>query len=753
MWVMTTQADGRVLVSLPLIQNWFLRFLGMWVQFLDANGKVIPVAQLPAGTIPGETVVQSGLSTPNTVFLGVLPPAYTIAGIPVGPGVAFPTWVMPLEASGARFYLAGIGFNGSWHDPEGIILAGALMTGIVNWALVAIFMAAGVSTLDATIKVIATVVSVIVAELVAALSATFTFRERPSEKVLIQFFARALQAILNGLSGAGLQQLVTIIATQLVAAQAIDAIPVAGQIARAVAAVIGGVSLAESLIEVGVSPPIYPFDLSLTHDLSVNILPDKNNTQFPQLPPGYTLYYKVTYLFDDGTPHVLDAVDVPDPTVTHIPVTLKGVPRGGQVNISVGFYSRHSTTAAGQNDWCAGNGTTGLVPNIEDQAPDITITEVVIPIQASTRYLHTRKTQLDGVGRHFWSSTALAPAYVPPPGGQLPGDLGGFRSITVRQGTSTQQGYLGYAWQGYSRTLLDCKAAAPGQLDQAANLNTDAGNNGANAQNGYVTTPCGLQGGANAGVTLAYNLLTHDSANFYLDTSTLLVRQVSLDPPGFANPNGGQAFGRLNLDSTTLLLHPAGHLFSVNNANHKLETLKLPGAPLADADAGDLLLARTASGQGTRPGLITSPMAAAISPDGVILVLEDASANNRIQAFDVGGNPVPFFKQQKTPYFLQLDATEGMSYLDLAVEFSGYLYVLSQDPNTTVIRLDIYHPGQTGTQPICTTQDVNGAKLTVDFWRSVYTLNYEVLQLPGGAIPDLTEPSVSLWVPTPPTII
>ena len=30
---------------------------------------------------------------------------------------------------------------------------------------------------------------------------------------------------------------------------------------------------------------------------------------------------------------------------------------------------------------------------------------------------------------------------------------------------------------------------------------------------------------------------------------------------------------------------------------------------------------------------------------------------------------------------------------------------------------------------------------------SVYTLNYEVLQLPGGAPAPLTEPSVSLWTP------
>ena len=73
------------------------------------------------------------------------------------------------------------------------------------------------------------------------------------------------------------------------------------------------------------------------------------------------------------------------------------------------------------------------------------------------------------------------------------------------------------------------------------------------------------------------------------------------------------------------------------------------------------------------------------------------------------------------------------------------LYVLSYNENTFLYRLDIYDPTQADTTPIATTQHINAAKLTVDFWRSVYTLNYEVLQLPG---PGITEPTVSLWVPT-----
>ena len=130
------------------------------------------------------------------------------------------------------------------------------------------------------------------------------------------------------------------------------------------------------------------------------------------------------------------------------------------------------------------------------------------------------------------------------------------------------------------------------------------------------------------------------------------------------------------------------------------------------------------------------------------------TGNNRIQAFDLDGNPVRHFTKQSgpktTPYSLTLGGTDpmqGWQYLDLAVEYTGYLYVLSYNNSTFIYRLDLYHPQQADGNPIATTMDVNAARLTVDFWRNVYTLNYEVLKLPNGAAADLTEPSVSLWTP------
>ena len=749
--VISVLSDGRVQVTLDNVSNWFLRYLGMWVQFIAPDGKtVIPLSQLPNDTFPAEPgpYPRSGsLDKSDAMFLGVVSPAVAVCAIPVYPGAFSPTLNIPTTAQTMQILYAGLGQSGSIPaDPAGIIGVGVGMTAAFNYGVVGLFMAAGASTFDSVFKLVVSLgggtVAAAVMELIGGLINQANFGVG-----LLEFAMGFLKIFFQ----AGLAQVITVIATaisvELGAAEVIDSVPVAGQIARAVAAVIGAAQLIETSIEVGISPAVYSFEVVETHNLSINILPADNDTQFPAPPPGYTLYYRVSYLFDSGTANTQDAVTVPDPTVKVIPIEFTGIPRGGQVNISIGFYMRKSTTPVGQNDWCASFATTGLIDNTVDTAPDTAITEVQIPIQSTTQYLHTRKSSLDSNGNHFWLTTATAPPYVAPPNGQQPG-LGALNSITVRQGTSNppEQGYVGYSWKAFSSGVNGCSGPAPGQFDQLANLNTDAGNNGANAQNGYVnsSTLCGFQ----PGVRVGYNLLTHDSLNVYLDTTTLLIRQVNLNPPSFVGPGSMQSFGMLNMDSTRCLHHPAGHIVSISIANHKIEVLKIPPAPVDDTTAGTNFLARTLSGPGSLAGLIMSPAALAIAADGAILVLEQG--NNRIQAFDLGGNPVPFFTQQSEPHFLNLDATENATYLDLAVEFTGYLYVLSMNANN-VHRLDIYSPNQSGTAPICTTLGVNAANLAVDFWRRAYMLNYEVLQVPGNGIPAFTEPSVSLWLPTPPT--
>jgi hypothetical protein len=735
-------------ITLDNVGNWFLRWLGMWVQFYGPDGAVIPANQLPPGTLSSYQVTHpQGLDTVDTLFVGILPQADTLLGIPFQPGKFEPVIQMPGGAASMQVLYGGLGLSGS--DSEFVELKGpgVLATAFINYFVVGLFLVVGDVDMEGTGKLAVQLFTKGLVEELVLLTESIENRARVDVEAMVLTFCKT---VFEAGATTAVATIIRFIRLKLSEAEVRDSIPAVGEIAQAVGAVLDLLAIAETSLEVAISPPVYRFNLVLTHTLTLNIRPDG---QFPQAAGGETLYYKVSYLFDNGTPHVLNAVGVTQAPSGAIPVTLNGIPRGGRVNVIVGFYMRKTGTPVGQNDWCAAQGSTGLVDNNIDQAPDIHLKNSKVPIQRDTIYVHTSKTALktggqNGGAQHVWQADpdgTHAPAYIPPPNDQQPG-LGGFRGITVRQSVASQAGYVGYAWGAYSSGLLGCAAKAPGQFDYFANLNTNP-NITDDKQSGYINSSCGMASGA----LLSYNLLSDDVGNVCLEADTGYLRPVTLgSTPAFPVAGAGMALGQLNLPSTRALLHPSGAVISINNANHKLEALKLPAKAVDDASAARLYRARTYSGQGSRPGLMRSPMAAAVSADGVILVLEDSNGNNRIQAFDIGGNPIPYFKKQPRPYFLQLDATANATYLDLAVEFSGYLYVLSRDDSGNH-RLDIYHPEQDGTAPISTTLNINAARIAVDFWRSLYTLNYEVLTLPGSASPPaLTEPSVSLWVPPPP---
>jgi hypothetical protein len=67
--------------------------------------------------------------------------------------------------------------------------------------------------------------------------------------------------------------------------------------------------------------------------------------------------------------------------------------------------------------------------------------------------------------------------------------------------------------------------------------------------------------------------------------------------------------------------------------------------------------------------------------------------------------------KQPVPYFLNFSATGGSEtqYLDIAVEFSGFIYVLSS--NGSAYWLDIYNLEQRGKDPISTTMGFNAANV------------------------------------------
>lgn len=89
-------------------------------------------------------------------------------------------------------------------------------------------------------------------------------------------------------------------------------------------------------------------------------------------------------------------------------------------------------------------------------------------------------------------------------------------------------------------------------------------------------------------------------------------------------------------------------------------------------------------------------------------------------------------------------AGQTMTYLSVASEAKGYIYVLSYANLGTDIAdfvLDIYQPDGAW---LTSTPAVNVGDTVVDMWRNLYTLNYESFLGPNGR----TEPSISVWTPS-----
>jgi len=94
----------------------------------------------------------------------------------------------------------------------------------------------------------------------------------------------------------------------------------------------------------------------------------------------------------------------------------------------------------------------------------------------------------------------------------------------------------------------------------------------------------------------------------------------------------------------------------------------------------------------------------------------------------------------------------NIHYLDVGVETKGFIYVLSFQGTGSAqsdYHLDIYNPDGTWlsrTPENPSAPGVNAARMIVDQWRNLYTLNYDVILGPNNR----TEPSVSTWIPSTP---
>jgi hypothetical protein len=229
-------------------------------------------------------------------------------------------------------------------------------------------------------------------------------------------------------------------------------------------------------------------------------------------------------------------------------------------------------------------------------------------------------------------------------------------------------------------------------------------------------------------------------------SSAYHIRKVSLNPvTGALTWDPKLSYGMFSLPVSAAALHSSGRVVAVNTDSGRLGWLQPVDTPRP-------LLAAYSAGPGTQIGLLSSPVAIAVTNPGVVLVLEAASS--QLSAFDLNGNPVRYFGQGDTLEFTLPLVSEG-TYLDLAVDGAAQIYLLyftGDGSNPNDYRVDVYT--QTGASLDTHSPGVNVPHLAIDYWRSIYAANYTPLTNQGTTQPHIDpnlhvpEPSLSRFDPT-----
>jgi hypothetical protein len=527
-----------------------------------------------------------------------------------------------------------------------------------------------------------------------------------------------------------------------------DAEPFVGWVALAIGAAADLASMIETSVEVARSPATMAISIERTLDVEVTVNPDPNDVvvgpdgQPQAVWPATATHYVISITYDGGPVHSYDGQMSPTTQVGPIVHTFSGLPAGGNITVLAGFYSARG--------WLAGQGTAGPLPAQPNQGstlviPSFNIKENLVPLSASTTYTLKQKLAFGSQGRAW-----LAPPDVSPPTAtvsDLDGSNVGNNLEQLGQLTVNEERALGYVWQasGQNVPLAGTGGSYSGQewtfqaLVEAAEPQSGLKFSGY----GYTPQPCLAFPPPTMANPLADGFLLEPD----MSGAAMLLRAVSLQPgqPMIASP--GQSFGRFTSPQDDLAIHPAGYAVALNTATSKLQVVRLT-ALNADASAP---AAAILAGDGTRPGLLSNPVAVACALDRILGLqagTQDYYPQGSICAFDVKGNPVSCFAGGAWLTGLHPEGPANVMVVDLSVESKGYLYVLKYlEPVSGQVlasdyRLDIYNPDGSFLTQVA---GLAAARLQVDLWRNLFTLNYEILQGSGR-----TEPSVAEWIPSTP---
>ncbi len=631
------------------VYNNFLRISGAYVQFFN-NSDLTHQINLTSSGWKDKGI--GAFQTDFKKFVDIIPNVDTIIGIPLPTAPTNLQFVFPVEAQSAKLLF---GSMGSYNFDAHIIWPGFLETGIFQFGIPIFFMAAGAAITDSEWykEFIQDTVELIATQAAKPLGGTEAFGNMGDPDNVADAMNTYGLGIASVLVSKGLESLSEEILARVAASEIADAVPVVGWILRLASMALDAVGLIESGVEIVSSPAVIEVDLKRQMSFNFTLHPDPLHGVAGQsgtaIWPAVADNYRILVNYKNGTSFEAKG-DVPllngGPSNQAIQAGFT-VPWGGSMQVIAAVYSK--------NGWLCGKYATDWMDAVPD---DIShpengknstgnITEILVPLTSDVQYNFKWKMIYDEAnGHHWWGTkagatipTATQSSLNPGPGNNIASLTG----ITINESAFV----IGYGWQGTGENvpLENGTSTDYGLMNVFQNLSV------LEEPDKYLKFP---SFGFKTQPGLVYDVYggtksTIGPLNFVMDTrdvKTGYLRQVVLDDnsPTF-DLDSKLCYGKFTLGSEDgvfvddMAVHPGGYVVAVNFKLHKMQILQLPEVAIADANAP---FAATMSGQGILQGLMQGPIAISISPDGKILILE--SLNERVQTFDIKGNPAPSFK-------------------------------------------------------------------------------------------------------------
>jgi len=775
------------------MKNYYLRWLGAYITFLDAKGDPLkPPDWSPDGAGPAPIYIYE---TDTLRWLGPLPSSDTFLGVPTKAGTLTIDITFPEKAAAARIH--GIGLGTGDNPFPFAELYGAARTLFSNLVIPVLFLGAGVESrpgglLEEIMK------DPIVSNALKVGGAVFTGKvavgSAANQKLDVSGLATIGQFLVKKGTAHGLERLVRFVAERISQQEIKNQTPFIGWALAAIDILINVAQITQTIVEVATTPWVIPNRITATVTSTVTILPDPRKQAFPGSSSTLSRSYNVRFVYQGNGPTLSVVTPVaPDSTATELTAKLTNK-LGGFVKIQCDFLVGTEISASASTKW---------LENTEANTGSVPLALFETPVELDEHSVYTHQSLLtfqDGAYR--WMPTQQAPtstmASLSSAGGNSISDIG-------RLSLSQRHHQLGYSWKAAGLGIPDCSAENAGITDaqlyalQSVDIPglpmSDARFSGCgySFKNAILYDPYPASFEMKDGQFVigpdkrpVPDPNAPDLGLYYVDPSASLLaddrgggyhlRQIPKEGTAPINSSApAKSFGRFPLQVDAAVIHPSGRVLAINRQYSALMVTPLEAVGRADNDVpfarksgGPAIDYVTPGGDATdrrRPGLLAAPVAITSTYDGTVLVLEnalDTPAVSRIQAFDGNANPVGAFPGESP--FLALPA--GRRYLDLAVVGNkdlAYVYLLyfagdEREPRNYSV--DIYRIGKQvpkdAKQPLVTTQGVSAAALAVDLFRTLYTLNWSMTTDgrnpagPGGTKTGpagRTVPSLSQWLP------